>query len=114
MADIVTKLAPLLKEGDTEERCGFVTKRGRIVHVPNIADDPKAAFRIDPAATLSWLEKGAVATWHTHPYTTANLSGEDYECFCVWDNLVHYVIGRRNNQIEVATYRVEDGLVVQA
>lgn len=114
MADIKSKLLPLLKEDDTEERCGFITKRGRIVHVKNVADDPQRQFKIDPADTIKWTESGAVATWHTHPYTSNCLSGEDYDCFLAWDNMVHYVIGRRQGKVCVAEYHVEDGLVIQS
>lgn len=109
MTDIKSKLAAHLKAHDTEERCGFVTQRGRVIEVRNVASDPTKAFRIDPKETIKWLAKGAVATWHTHPHTDSNLSGEDYSCFLLWDDLTHYVVSRDH----VATYVVEDGLVVQ-
>jgi proteasome lid subunit RPN8/RPN11 len=108
--DIKSKLKAHLKPDDKHERCGFVTKRGRVVEVSNVAANPENAFKIDPSETIKWLDRGIVATWHTHPHGSANLSGEDYSCFLTWDDLQHYVVG----QDHVALYTVEDGLVVQA
>lgn len=114
MPDIQTKLAARLKSDDALERCGFVTKRGRIIELKNVADKPEDQFRIAPADTLKYLQRGdVVATWHTHPRSSPNLSGEDYECFLRWDDLDHYVVGRREGEIKVVRYFVEDGLVVQ-
>lgn len=109
MIDIKSKLTPRLKTTDKNERCGFVTERGRVVEVPNVAEDPSNSFRIDPKETLKWTAKGVVATWHTHPHTDPNLSGEDYSCFLNWPDLKHYIVGRE----DVKLYVVEDGLVVQ-
>lgn len=113
MPDIQTQLAAKLRDGDDRERCGFVTRAGKVVEVPNIAQDPSQQFKMDPKTVLEHVRKGATATWHTHTTTDANLSGEDYACFLNWDDLLHYVIGRRNGTVRVKSYAVENGLVVQ-
>lgn len=113
MQDIQTKLAARLKADDAKERCGFVLTGGKIVELTNTSPDPENQFRINPADTIAHMKKGVTATWHTHPTSTPNLSGEDYQCFLNWDDLDHYVIGRRDEKVHVERYAVEDGMVVQ-
>jgi proteasome lid subunit RPN8/RPN11 len=103
----------LLRKGDTEERCGLVLKDGTIVDIPNIADDPKTSFEMDLEAALPYLDGDDVAaTWHTHPGTDPNLSGEDYSCFLSWPDLEHVIVGMRDGKAAVSRYRVEQGLVI--
>jgi len=109
--DITSKLAACLQDGDTLERCGFITARGRVVEVKNVAEDPTVGFRVAAADTLKWAEK-ARGTWHTHPDSDANLSEEDYAGFSQWPSLRHYIVGRRDGAVEVRCYVVRDGLVV--
>lgn len=113
MRDIVDKLKDRLLPGDTKERCGFISKRGRIVELVNTHETPEVAFKVPAKDVLDAIEKGHVATWHTHPKSDPNLSGEDYECFCAWDDMVHYIVGRRDKQVVVTKYAVEDGILVQ-
>lgn len=76
------------------ERVGFIVPRNDIVEVNNIADNPYDGFLVDAKdITLYTEEKNAVATWHTHPNQSANLSGEDYRIFQMWPELVHFIIG---------------------
>lgn len=104
-------LETLLRPHDTEERCGVVLKDGSVVEVKNIAEDPTNSYRMDTAEVLPLLED-VVGTWHTHPDSDPNLSGEDYMGFLSWPNLEHSIIGRRNGQVVVLRYRVENGLVI--
>lgn len=113
MNAIAQKLANRLARDDVKERCGFVTKRGRIIECVNSAENPEEGFRIDPKVVLQNLDK-VVATWHTHPKTDPNLSGEDFRCFLSWPNLDHYIIGRRDGEVIVLKFVVDDGIVIQS
>lgn len=104
-------LETLLQKGDTEERCGLILKDGTIVEIDNIHEDPTDGFKMDPVQVLPYLEE-AVGTWHTHPDTDPNLSGEDYSGFLSWPNLTHSIVGWRDGQASVQRYMIKDGLVV--
>jgi proteasome lid subunit RPN8/RPN11 len=74
-----------------------------IVEVPNRSENPEYTFAFDAEV----LDDGPVATWHTHPNTTANLSIEDYRFFQCWPEMLHFVIGVD----EVRCYQVHNGIV---
>jgi len=112
--DIQSKLSAMLRPTDLEERCGFVTKRGRVVEVRNIAPDPVAGFVMDPTESAPIMDKDPQATWHTHPGGDPNLSGEDYAAFLAWPELTHYIVGVVDRTVWVKTYIVQEGLVVQS
>lgn len=106
-------LETLLRPDDAVERCGLILRSGEVVELPNVAECPEVSFEMDPEALLPHVAADAVeATWHTHPDSDPILSGADYEGFLAWPDLVHHVIGRRDGKIVVASYRVEDGLVI--
>lgn len=104
-------LETLLRQGDTDERCGFVLKSGEIVEIANVAKDPTNGFEMDPVAALAHLDEAA-ATWHTHPDTDPNLSGEDYSGFLSWPDMEHIIIGMRDGAVVVLRYKIENGLVI--
>jgi len=107
-------LETLLQPNDEIERCGLLLSGGEVVELPNIAEDPKTSFELDPEAVLEHLMTGNVrGTWHTHPDTDPNLSGEDYLCFLGWPDLEHVVIGRRDGEVVALRYIVDEGLVIQ-
>jgi len=107
-------LETLLHKGDTEERCGLILKDGTVVDIPNVADDPKTSFEMDLAAAIEHLDADTVAaTWHTHPESDPNLSGEDYSCFLSWPDLEHVIVGILDGKTVVRRYRVEQGLVIE-
>lgn len=55
------------------------------------------------------LEKyDAVATWHTHPKTSANLSSSDWRMFKAQDSLKHYIVSEH----EVRGYFIANGKVL--
>lgn len=73
----------------------------------NIHPQPELEFQID----LEELEKhDVVATWHTHPNSTSNLSVDDYRCFFSYDSLQHYIIGSDN---VVSRYYVENDILLR-
>lgn len=92
------------------ERGGFITQTGEIVELTNIADDPNEGFYPDiDLVALSHLDT-AIATWHSHPGASANLSVEDWHTFVNYPDLSHAIIGTDG----VRWYRVENGVVVNA
>ncbi len=95
-------------EGE-EERVGFVLSNDAIIEVDNIAEDKKEGFDVSSENILHYLDD-AVATWHTHPNSTSNLSVGDFETFLNWPNQRHYIVGNDG----VQEYYVEDGEVLIA
>lgn len=91
------------------ERVGFILDNGDIVEVPNISDKPNESFSVS-TNILSTYEDRMVATWHTHPGGSSNLSVEDLDGFLAWPDQRHYVIGEDG----VRCYVVKDGAVLNA
>lgn len=104
-------LETTLKPNDTEERCGLILSDGSIIEIDNVADDKTNSYRMDPVQVLPYLDD-TVGTWHTHPDTDPNLSGDDYLGFLSWPKLRHSIVGRRDGKVVVQTYKIEDGLVI--
>lgn len=109
----MNELISLLDPSDPKERCGLVMADGTIAEITNIHPEPEQGFHMNPAE-LVLLVDDAVATWHTHPSSDPALSGEDYEGFCQWENLVHHIVGVRNGEPAVETYQVVNGLVFKS
>lgn len=98
-------------KGDTydEERCGLILKDGTIIETLNTHDEPLEGFRIDAAELLKHIDH-CVASWHTHPYRTSQLSQEDYQGFRQWPKLSHYIVGEDG----VRRYVVSKGAIREA
>ena len=94
-----------LYEGQNE-RVGFVLEDGSLVEVENIAPDPDKAFLVCAEDVIK--HEDAVATWHTHPSDTANLSAGDYETFVFFPDMLHFIVGTDG----VRSYKVENGRVL--
>ena len=103
------KLEKLLRQGDTEERCGLILKGNKILELDNVAEDKVKGFEIPPEALVEH-EDNLIGTWHTHPGETGNLSDRDRIGFCNWPKLKHFIIGTDG----VSEYYVEDGIVFNA
>lgn len=102
---LISKLENFLT--GSEERVGFVLKNGDIVECLNICTDPEQGFDVSDADLVRYCDE-AVATWHTHPGATKQLSVGDYETFRVNDELIHFIIGTDG----VGAYQVEEGFVL--
>ena len=87
----------------TLERCGTIDVNHQIVEVENQSKNPEFTF----AFMMEDLENGAIATWHSHPTTSANLSIDDYRFFQSWPEMLHFIVGID----EVRCYQVHDGIV---
>lgn len=97
---------------DGPERLGFVLTRGRVVELVNAHDDPEFGAQFFSEDLFEYLYSGkheTVATWHTHPSKTSNLSGEDYVAFRNHPQIKHYVIGNDG----VTEYYIDEQRVVR-
>jgi proteasome lid subunit RPN8/RPN11 len=101
------KLRKFLDPNDTAERCGLILKRGRVIEVDNVAEDPERGFEID-AAKLVEYEDRLVGTWHTHPGHGSNLSERDWFGFMQWPKLKHWIIGATT----ISSFIVKDGIII--
>lgn len=91
------------------ERVGFVLTGGKIIEVENIHPHPSKGFSVKSEDVKKYGDD-AIATWHTHPKSSANLSTTDMGTYLVWDNLDHYIVGTDG----VRKYIVVDGEVLNA
>ncbi len=71
------------------ERCGVITAQGEILECENLAQAPGDAFLFREEDL-----EGAVATWHTHPQGSSNLSIADYYFFKSWPKLSHFIVSK--------------------
>lgn len=92
------------------ERVGFILKDDTIVEVMNIAGDPLIGFMVSGDDVMKYMDD-AVATWHTHPNYTANLSGNDYTTFTNWDDYHHFIVGK--DEVKCYKYNPEKAAVVE-
>lgn len=91
------------------ERCGFVLNDSTIVEVDNVHPTPDTHFKISDDDEARYLPE-ALATWHTHPAGSSNLSVEDYHCFLRYDSLNHYIMGQNGS---ISRYYVSSGLLLR-
>lgn len=103
---LALKLKRRLKPG--HERGGFILNDGTLVEIKNTSDDPDAFA--PAAADVFKHADAAVATWHTHPEASANLSVGDFETFVSWPSLTHIIVGTDG----IRYYAVKNGLVINA
>lgn len=88
------------------EKVGLILSNGEIIHLDNVSPIPENAFEVRPGDLITYEDR-AVASWHTHPTTEAELSGEDYVGFLMWPDLLHLII----SATEVRGYVVKNGAV---
>lgn len=94
-----------LFDPDGDELCGVVMKDGTVKVLPNLHPEPRDNFAMD-ASVLDDPE--VVATWHTHPRTSPNLTVADYRAFRQFPRLRHYIVGAA----ELWCYRMHDDILV--
>jgi proteasome lid subunit RPN8/RPN11 len=96
---------------EPSERIGFVMPDGSIIETINISMNPANTFHFRSVDVFNYVFKeGAVATWHTHPNMSSDMSEDDYQMFLNYPDMVHYVIGSDG----VNAFIVEDGVVLHA
>lgn len=106
MRAIARKLQRKLKPSDKVERCGLVLKGGKVPEVANEHFDPARGFKI-AAQVLIQNEDRMIGTWHTHPGQSAAFSQDDYQGFCNWPGLTHFIVGADG----IRAYEVVDEFV---
>lgn len=89
------------------ERGGIVTKLG-LVELKNVCEDPINGFELSYEDLDKLDEINTLATFHTHPGSSSNLSHEDYESFMSYPRLTHYIIGEDG----ISTYKVLNGMLI--
>lgn len=104
MSESVLKKLVEFYQDEGPERVGYVSKDGELVELTNVAPEPEVGFDVSGADILIVLDHG-VATWHTHPGGSRNLSVGDYETFLTWNRFDHYIIGKDG----VRRYFTQDG-----
>lgn len=95
--------------GDGPERVGIIKRDGEIVEFENVCSSPDG-FQLKGDDLLLLESEDVVATWHTHPGASANLSVGDFHAFRAWPKLTHYIVGIDG----VDEYIVRDGEVIVA
>jgi proteasome lid subunit RPN8/RPN11 len=91
------------------ERVGFILTSGEEVEVENIHEDPNNGFDVDPAILVKY-EADIVATFHTHPDCSSNLSVDDYQAFFNWPEVLHFIIGNDG----IRCFQVKQGKIKNA
>lgn len=89
------------------ERCGLIMSNGDIVELINAAEDPLEAFEISGADLIKY-EDVAIASWHTHPGQSSQLSLDDYAGFLNYPNFQHHIVGKNG----VTSYAVINKRIV--
>ncbi len=103
-------LHELYDPAELREVCGLIDIYGHVHLVDNVHTEPEKGYRMDPVSALRLLnDQEIVATVHTHPNGTSNLSQEDYAGFSLWPDLAHYIVGNDG----ITHYWFEDGLLLQ-
>lgn len=102
--DLLAELKKLWLYGP--ERVGLVLDDNCIIELDNIDPDPYNAFSVT-TEQFDKYQGRIVATWHTHPKTSANLSVEDYHCFRAWPDWFHYIVA----EDEIRCYYTKEQIV---
>ena len=99
------------------EVCGWLAGKGneveRVYPVPNVAEDPRAGFRMGPEIQLSTMreirESGLelTGTYHSHPRTPAVPSPRDAG-LAAYPEAVHLIVSLAAPEPEVRCYRIQE------
>lgn len=91
------------------ERGGFITNDGSVIEVENCHPNKTDYFMFSCDDLDKLDDENVVATFHTHPNKSSNLSKEDYDAFVNWEKLLHFIIGKD----KISCYKVsERGTVI--
>ena len=105
------------REGVPNEVCGWLAGEGnrvrRVYLVPNVAEDPRATFRMNPEIQLSTMREikdlglELTGTYHSHPRTTAFPSAKDRE-LAAYPRSLHLIVSLATDEPEVRCYRISE------
>jgi proteasome lid subunit RPN8/RPN11 len=106
--DTINRLREICDESE-EEKGGYITEDGFVHEVKNVHPQKDNNFMFSCEDLEKLEEENVLATFHTHPNKTSNLSKEDYDAFVNWEKLLHFIIGKDT----ISCYKVsERGTVV--
>lgn len=94
------------KYSKDKERLGFVLSDGSIIELENVAEDSTTTGEARAEDIIKYCDD-AVATWHTHPMGSCEMSEDDASHFRAWPGLDHYIIGEDG----VKRYFVDNGRI---
>lgn len=86
------------------EKGGYITNKGFVIEVENIHPDKDDNFMFSCDDLDKLDSEDVIATFHTHPNKTSNLSKEDYDSFVNWEKLLHFIVGKD----KINCYKVSD------
>lgn len=99
------------------EACGWLAGEGdevrRVYPVPNVAEDPRVGFRMDPEIQLSTMREirelglDLTGTYHSHPRTPAVPSARDGG-LAAYPEAVHLIVSLATLEPEVRCYRIQE------
>ena len=102
-------------ESATYEVCGWLAGKGvrvrEVYPVPNVAEEPRVSFSMDPEAQLSTMREIIVCgleltgTYHSHPTTPALPSLRDRR-LAYYPESSHLIVSLVNPCPEVRCYRI--------
>ena len=100
------------------EVCGWLAGEGtevrKIYPVPNVAEDPRTGFRMDPEVQLSTMREirelglELTGTYHSHPRTPAVPSTRDGGRLAAYPEAVHLIVSLAVPEPEVRCYRIQE------
>ena len=103
------------RERAPEEVCGWLAGEGqrvtRVYPVPNIAEEPRVSFRMDPEAQLRAMHETTsrglklTGTYHSHPNTPALPSLQD-RALAYYPESSHLIVSLKEPHPEVRCYRI--------
>lgn len=97
------------------EVCGWLAgERGKVLRVypvPNVAEDPRTGFEMDPEAQLRAMRRireaglDLTGTYHSHPRTPAEPSARDLR-LGYYPDCLHLIVSLAAEEPEVRAYRI--------
>lgn len=91
----------------TTERFGLILEDGAVAEFKNQSQTPGKTLLVDRQSIEPFLPM-AVASWHTHPENSVNLSCHDYAMFLTMPSLTHYII----TETRIRSFVVSNGKVM--
>lgn len=105
---VINKLRTIYEKSE-DERGGYITSDDLVFEVKNVHSDTKNNFMFSCEDLDKLDQENVIATFHTHPNKSSNLSKEDYDSFVNWEKLLHFIVGRD----KITCYKVsEKGTVI--
>ena len=101
--EVIEKLEDVFKSSE-EEVGGYITDKNEVIKCKNTHPNKENNFMFSCEDLDKLEDESTIATFHTHPKKSANLSKEDYNSFLNWEKLLHFIIG----QDKINCYKVSE------